>query len=165
MQSTTADLVTDAKFRVEFYSDLVHRFTFQSSSTPGQYVRRKERLDIWKKEKPVGSGSCGSVWLHRCLTSENQEELQAVKMVNKKHLSSGGIDFCKELEAIAKFSQKKYLGLFVEYFGWYENEESMFIAMEYIQHGDLGSHLTTPLPEYDAREIVFQIGEGLEHLH
>ncbi|OQE44134.1 hypothetical protein PENCOP_c002G08812 [Penicillium coprophilum] len=165
MQSTTTDLVTDTKFRVEFYSDLVHRFTIQSSSTPGQYVRRQERLDVWKKEKPVGSGSYGSVWLHRCLTSEDQGELQAVKMVNKTQLSSGGIDFCKELEAIAKFSQKKYLGLFVEYFGWYENEESMFIAMEYVQHGDLGSHLTVPLPENDAREIVFQIGEGLEHLH
>ncbi|KAJ5356301.1 hypothetical protein N7517_010910 [Penicillium concentricum] len=165
MQSTTADLVTDTKFRVEFYSDLVHRFTFQSSNTPGQYVRRQERLDVWKKEKAVGSGSYGSVWVHRCLTSENQGELQAVKMVNKSQLSSGGIDFCTELEAIAKFSQKKYLGLFVEYFGWYENEESMFIAMEYIQHGDLGAHLTIPLPEKDAREIIFQIAEGLEHLH
>lgn len=107
MQSNTTDLVADTKFRVEFHSDFVHRFTFQSSNAPGQYMRRKERLDVWKKEKSVGCGSYGSVWLHRCLTSEDQAELQAVKILGKRLLSSVRIDFYKELETIAKFSQKK----------------------------------------------------------
>ncbi|KAJ5504905.1 kinase-like protein [Penicillium fimorum] len=107
MQSTPADLVADTKFRVEFHADFVHRFTFHSSNIPDQYVRRMERLDIWKNEKEVGSGSFGNVWLQRCLTSEDQSELQAVKMVRKRKLSSNGIDFFKELEAMAKFSQRK----------------------------------------------------------
>jgi hypothetical protein len=107
MQSTPTDLVADTKFRVEFQSDLVYRFTFQSSDSTAQFVRRKEKLDVWKKEKPVGSGSYGNIWLHRCLTSEAQGELQAVKSIRKTSLSSGGIDFFKEIEAIAKFSQRK----------------------------------------------------------
>lgn len=53
----------------------------------------------------------------------------------------------------------------MEYHGWYENDDSVFIAMEYIKHGDLGSHLTKPLPNEEAREIVFQVAEGLDHMH
>jgi len=53
----------------------------------------------------------------------------------------------------------------VEYHGWYENDNSVFIAMEYIQNGDLASYLKAPLPEHEAREIAFQVAEGLENLH
>jgi len=53
----------------------------------------------------------------------------------------------------------------VEYHGWYENDDSVFIAMEYMKHGDLGSYLTKPLPDNEAREITFQLAEGLEHMH
>jgi serine/threonine protein kinase len=55
--------------------------------------------------------------------------------------------------------------LFVEYFGWYENDDYVFIIMEYIQHGDLGSCLKVPLPENETREVTFQVAEGLEELH
>lgn len=37
--------------------------------------------------------------------------------------------------------------------------------MEYIEHGDLGSCLKMPLPEDEARDITFQVLEGLEHMH
>lgn len=107
MEPSPADLVADTKFRVEFNSDLVYRFSFQSKIAPGQNIRRKEKKDVWEKQRSVGIGSYGNVWLHRCLTSEGQAELQAVKMITKKSLSSGGIDLFKELEAIAKFSQRK----------------------------------------------------------
>lgn len=53
----------------------------------------------------------------------------------------------------------------MEYYGWYENDNSVFIAMEYIHNGDLGSYLKGPLPEDEAREIAFQVAEGLENLH
>jgi serine/threonine protein kinase len=41
----------------------------------------------------------------------------------------------------------------------------VFIVMEYIRHGDLGSYLKGPFPEDEAREVTFQVAEGLEHLH
>ncbi|KAJ5109650.1 hypothetical protein N7532_002295 [Penicillium argentinense] len=160
MSSGASDLVLGTKLRVEFDSDVTHRITFRQSST----VRREERKDAWKKEKKLGSGSYGSVWLHRCMASDCAAKVEAVKMMRKQHLSAQRIDFYKELEAIAKFSLPEYRGLFVEYRGWYESDEKVFIAMEYIEHGDL-SHLIMPLLEDDAREITFQIAEALEHLH
>lgn len=60
--------------------------------------------------KLLGSGSYGTVSLQKCLTSEGKVELQAVKMIGKAVVSDG-IDYFKELEAIAKFSQKKVLDL------------------------------------------------------
>lgn len=49
--------------------------------------------------------------------------------------------------------------------GWVENEESIFIAMEHIELGDLDIHLKGPLPEIEARQISYQILQGLQHLH
>ncbi|KAJ5599313.1 hypothetical protein N7450_000380 [Penicillium hetheringtonii] len=165
MNSTPTEFVADTKFRVEFNSNLVYRYTFQSTNAQGRQLRRRERRDVWEQKESVGSGSYGNVLLYKCLTSEDQAELQAVKMVSKKSLFSGGIDLFKELEAIAKFSRQKYRGLFVEYHGWYENDDSIFIAMEYMKHGDLGSYLTKPLFDNEALEITFQVAEGLEHMH
>lgn len=107
MNSAPTEFVADTKFRVEFNSNLVYRYTFQSSNAQGRHLRRREKRDVWEEEKSVGSGSYGNVLLYKCLTSEDQAELQAVKMVSKKSLSSGGVDLFKELEAIAKFSRQK----------------------------------------------------------
>ncbi|KAJ5937293.1 hypothetical protein N7454_004948 [Penicillium verhagenii] len=85
-------------------------------------------------------------------------------MVDKANLFKG-VHYYKELEAIAKFSHKKYEGLFVDFLGWYENDKSVFIAMEYMEYGDLDCHLNGPLPENEAREITMQIAEGLKFLH
>ncbi|KAJ5888799.1 hypothetical protein N7495_008840 [Penicillium taxi] len=59
----------------------------------------------------------------------------------------------------------KYRGLFVRSLGWFENDDSIFIAMEHIEHGDLQSKLTGPLPEAEVRQISIQILRGLQHLH
>ncbi|KAJ5590317.1 hypothetical protein N7450_004289 [Penicillium hetheringtonii] len=118
MQPALPDLVADTRFRVKFGDGSIQRFTFRSSTLNGKYVRREEKADEWKGEKELGRGTYGSVWLHRCLTSEGPAELQAVKKVNKRSLSNAGISYVKELETIAKFSQAKYRGLFVEYYGW-----------------------------------------------
>lgn len=49
--------------------------------------------------------------------------------------------------------------------GWFENEHSLFIAMEHIRNGDLHDNLKGPLPEVEVQQISFQILRGLEHLH
>ncbi|KAJ6013055.1 hypothetical protein N7522_003410 [Penicillium canescens] len=164
MDSRPSDLVLDTQIQVEFSADLTHRFTVESQLSSERNVRRRQRKDTWQFEKLLGSGSFGTVSLHKCLTSESQAELQAVKMIDKNVVSKG-IDYYKELEAIAKFSQRKYEGLFVEFLGWYENNDFVFIVMEYMEHGDLDSHLKKPLPESEAREITLQLTEGLQSLH
>jgi serine/threonine protein kinase len=53
----------------------------------------------------------------------------------------------------------------VNLFGWYEDIRSTYITMEYFPLGDLQSHLSGPLPETDVQVIVYQVLQGLEHLH
>jgi serine/threonine protein kinase len=54
---------------------------------------------------------------------------------------------------------------FVRSYGWFENEDSIFIAMEYAKHSDLQKHLTRPFPELEARGVTTQIVEGLAFMH
>lgn len=49
--------------------------------------------------------------------------------------------------------------------GWYEDGVSVFIAMEYLELGDLAVHLTRALPENEAQQIVSQVLEGLKYMH
>lgn len=56
--------------------------------------------------------------------------------------------------------------LFVEFYGWYENQNDIFLAMEYIPYGDLGDYIKdegTARPH--AREMTKQILEALVVLH
>ena len=59
----------------------------------------------------------------------------------------------------------QYEVCFVKSFGWYESDDSIFIAMEYFPLGDLESHLSPRLPENDVQQITSQILEGLSFMH
>lgn len=98
-----SDLVADTKIRVEFDSEFTYRFTIQS----GGRLRRREKKEAWRAEKALGEGASGSVWLHRCHVDGTGAELQAVKRIDKAKMASQELDWQKELEAIAKFSQRK----------------------------------------------------------
>jgi hypothetical protein len=106
MESRPSDLVLETQIQVEFDADLTHRFTIPPETLSGQYVRRKQRKETWQVQKLLGSGSCSTVFLQKCLTSEGPVELQAVKAIHKPVVSEC-IPCYKELEAIAKFSQRK----------------------------------------------------------
>ncbi|KAM7187093.1 hypothetical protein V8F33_011427 [Rhypophila sp. PSN 637] len=75
------------------------------------------------------------------------------------------LDYNRELEAIVKFSNPRYSHCFVRSDGWFETPNSVFITMEYLELGDLQSHLAHPLHEFDARDITAQIIEGLHIMH
>lgn len=56
--------------------------------------------------------------------------------------------------------------LFVQFLGWYENRQSIFIVMEFIEYGDLGQYLKSGQEARSkAREITRQVLEGLVVLH
>ncbi|KAJ5928178.1 hypothetical protein N7466_007134 [Penicillium verhagenii] len=164
MDDLPSDFVLDSEIRVEFSNRFTYRFTTKSEVSATQHVRRRPQKERWKVINSLGSGSVGTVSVHKCLTMDGPAELQAVKKIDKAVVFKG-IHYYQELEAIAKFSHKKYEGLFVEFLGWYENVNSVFIVMEYMEHGDLDRHLDRPLPENEAREITMQIAEGLTSLH
>lgn len=56
---------------------------------------------------------------------------------------------------------------FVKSHGWFEDDECLYIAMEYVTHGDLHKHMSasSPLPEEEVQVITYQLLEGLTCLH
>lgn len=61
----------------------------------------------------------------------------------------------------------QYEGCFVESFGWYETEDCLYIAMEYLPSGDLYKCLSdrSALSEQEAQDITFQILEAISFMH
>lgn len=61
----------------------------------------------------------------------------------------------------------QHQNLFVQFYGWYEDidRDLVFVAMEYIKHGDLSQYLKNQNSPLDAREITRQLLEGLIVLH
>lgn len=56
--------------------------------------------------------------------------------------------------------------LFVQFFGWFESENEIFLATEYISEGDLSGYMTDhETAKVNAAEITKQILEGLQVLH
>ena len=53
----------------------------------------------------------------------------------------------------------------MKFLGWYENPETLYIAMEYLPEGDLTKHIGSPLPQATVQTISKQILEGLKVMH
>ena len=75
------------------------------------------------------------------------------------------------LDALRPYDDKDPLSLsqhqnvFVDFHGWYETEHSVYLAMEYFDHGDLTQYIRQGLTERDAQVIGKQLLEGLAILH
>jgi calcium/calmodulin-dependent protein kinase I len=103
----TSDLVNDSKLPVRFSEKYTRHVVFESDARPGRQVRRQRKEETWEKVKHLGKGGFGSVRLERCVGVDSQPKTRAVKVIPKKSSSYHNIDYGRELEAIAKFSQMK----------------------------------------------------------
>ncbi|KAI5836940.1 kinase-like domain-containing protein [Morchella snyderi] len=112
---------------------------------------------VWTTSRPIGRGCNGVVDLQ----SEPSGLVRAVKRVYERD------SYMKEVIALSKVSDRR--DLFVDFFGWYEDRESLYIAMEYVANGDLGvyikAHKKSQIPEATCQEISKQLLEALQVLH
>jgi len=53
----------------------------------------------------------------------------------------------------------------VKFLGWFEEPETLYIAMEYLPEGDLTKHLGSPPQQETVQAISKQILEGLKVMH
>ena len=53
----------------------------------------------------------------------------------------------------------------MQFLGWYESDDYIHIAMEYISHGDLRQYLKVKRSESEAKAITRQLLEGLSVIH
>lgn len=99
-----SELVRDMELPTKFYPNSTHHYSFQPDySSTGTRYNRKE---IWEKDKTLGRGAFGMVWLERCV-SGNTVKLRAVKIITKDPNPLHQKYCDQELDAIAKFSQMK----------------------------------------------------------
>ena len=53
----------------------------------------------------------------------------------------------------------------MEFLGWFEEPETLYIAMEYLAGSDLTKHIGAPLLQETVRNISKQVLEGLQVMH
>ncbi|KAK7698492.1 hypothetical protein SLS64_012484 [Diaporthe eres] len=157
------------------------RHVVLNTSAPGSSLR-----EYWEYKKYIGCGGFGSVHLERCIDVEVLRDgsdyeddandgatnkigsLRAVKKLSESRGQSKlSGEFLHELHSLIFFSQPKYEYHFVQSDGWYEMNQTLYIAMEYMELGDLQSHLEDngPIKEADAKFLSKQILRGLEFMH
>ncbi|KAK3335131.1 kinase-like domain-containing protein [Cercophora scortea] len=161
-----SDLVSDAKIETTILSDSIQHVFY----APGHSAQRRQeqRVENWSRERKLGEGAFGVVYLERCQPEVEGGacKLRAVKQIKKHIVPEQELDYMRELEAIFKFSNPRYSHCFVRSDGWFEEGDYVFISMEYLEHGDLQTHLVRrPLPEIETRQITSQVLEGLEYMH
>lgn len=128
----------------------------------------------WRRKKEsIGAGTFGVVRLEEKETSENDDakvfgETRAIKVMMKDTLAAIGVDYKREIEALTEFSARQYspAEIFVEFIGWYENYQHLYLVMEYIPLGDLEKHIP---PEGLSEDATWQITQdllyGLKFMH
>ncbi|KAL7908552.1 kinase-like protein [Trichoderma velutinum] len=161
--SRLSDLVHDTRLNTSIQGDfIVHH---HDDSDDENNARSTWRSEYWKTTVLLGHGGCGDVWLQECAQGKRACNKRAVKVIPR--LKDKKDSYMTELEAIAKFSQKRYSKCFVKLLGWYDTDSSLCIAMEYFPSGDLQNYMskTGPMDEANTREISFQVLEGLSYMH
>lgn len=153
-----------AKINAEVFPGIVLEKAFVSDVIHGQ--RKVPKTKLWRVERVLGKGGSGEVRLEH---NEEGSERRAVKRI----WASGStlkLAYERELKALMEFSKPKYkeAAVFVHFMGWFEDHESVYLAMEYLPLGDLECNVP-PRPgamsEPEIKEITLQILEGLKIMH
>ncbi|KAH8682605.1 hypothetical protein BX600DRAFT_492614 [Xylariales sp. PMI_506] len=156
MQSQVSDLIRDSKLVTLFNGDVVRHISHVSDMA-GR--RRKVKKEVrWKKQRELGSGAYGRVWLQECMEKGEDQQLRAVKELARRGDKSNQVDLERELEAIAKFSNDKVRISLL-------NHAPSALPQTGIKLTDWSRYLTRPLTEVKAREITSQLLEGLSLMH
>ncbi|KAJ5393853.1 uncharacterized protein N7487_011494 [Penicillium crustosum] len=98
------ELVNDMKLSAKVTAEGTYHDTFEPVFSRGTGGRWSQRKELWKKERPLGHGTYGDVWLERYTASETKTKFRAVKTIRKLKDTSHSDYLTQELEALAKFS-------------------------------------------------------------
>ncbi|VUC37146.1 unnamed protein product [Clonostachys rosea] len=161
-RSLLPDLVRDSRIETSVSGSTTKHTFYEPGRTPEE--RQRCRIECWDREIVLGSGAYGTVYRERRQEDSGAvQKLRAVKEIRK--VVGEQLDYTRELEAVIKFSHPRYGHCFVRAEGWFEIGDSIFIAMEYIELGDLQKYLVGALPEIEVRDIIKQILEGIGFMH
>ena len=97
--TTPALSISYHRLDTTFFDGHVQHATFHSDTALGQ--RRVKVLENWYRDRELGRGTFGTVYLER----SGKGELRAVKEIAKDRNSQIGIDYKRELAAMAILRQ------------------------------------------------------------
>ncbi|CUS11453.1 unnamed protein product, partial [Tuber aestivum] len=156
MDKVQSDLVMRYKLETEFFQDHVRHTRCVEKAKNGN----KKVKEDWSNCGELGKGGFGIVDMQ---VQKATGQYRAVKTIVKR--SATEFDYSRELLAMAILTKVRWPSLFVEFLGWFEEPETLYIAMEYLEEGDLAGHRGGSLPQEIVRDISKQILQGLEIMH
>ncbi|PUU79034.1 kinase-like domain-containing protein [Tuber borchii] len=150
MDKTQSDLIKWYKLETEFFQDHVRHTRYL-----GEAKNRNEKVkEDWSNCEELGRGGFGVV--HKQI-EKTTGHYRAVKRINKRQPN-----YSRELLVMAILAKPS---LFVEFLGWFEEPETLYIAMEYLAEGDLTQHIGAPRLQETVKNISKQLLEGLKVMH
>ncbi|MCJ1394210.1 hypothetical protein MMC18_007088 [Xylographa bjoerkii] len=161
----TSDLLDHFKLDAEILPEYTLHVTTKSDPALGL---RKQRIETrWYQKKLLGRGSFGHVYLETDSQGDENSQSRAVKILNKDDMQYVGVDYRKEIAALAKLSKPQYSqeGTFVPLYGWFETQKDIFLSMEFYPLGDLACHIDGTATEVEAKEITSDLLAGLKIMH
>ncbi|KAK6442157.1 hypothetical protein LTR95_001598 [Oleoguttula sp. CCFEE 5521] len=163
----TVELVQLARLEAQVSDDMQQTTHEYDIVNKGGHQTGCRGRSVWQTRKRLGAGGFGEVFEEECVEGEVIGAMRAVKrmLISASARQGGGMKYQRELDAVAKFSQPKYREWFVESYGWYDTADTVIIAMEFVQLGDLDNHMRSPFPEAEVQLIVCQVVDGLVHMH
>lgn len=98
------DLLDHFKLDAEVHDQYTLHFVYK----PNRVLGRREKVQTkWERGGELGEGAFGQVWQESCRETGGSLVSRAVKNIRKGRMKSYGIDYKKELLALAKFSKEE----------------------------------------------------------
>ena len=96
-------LIEHFKLDAQIYND--HTLHTEYESDPARGMRKARVEKRWDKERHIGHGAFGDVWLEVHKERDGLTTERAVKIIQKRRMESVKVDYKRELLALAKLSR------------------------------------------------------------
>ncbi|KAI9676561.1 MAG: hypothetical protein M1817_000720 [Caeruleum heppii] len=130
---------------------------------------RPGRAKAWNgggKYNIIGAAGKGAFATVYKIATKRDGDVFAAKELSKRHLMKSGI-FDKKLDNEMQIMKRLHHRHIVEYIEHVQERDQMYIIMEFVPGGDLGTIISDkgPLPEATVKRMAYQVLQALEYLH
>ena len=127
-----------------------------------QAIQNKSLFDKYEVKQKIGKGKFGLV---KCGINKETKKPVAIKIMAKKNMDKSDLELAKVEIDILKIGQHPNI---IKLYDIYENENYIYIIMEYCSGGDLLSYFEYheyELPETKVCEIIHKLSMAIYYLH
>ncbi|KRZ98172.1 cAMP-dependent protein kinase catalytic subunit alpha [Trichinella sp. T8] len=135
-----------------------HRSQESNDSSPSMFINGRFRII-----STPGKGNYGTVVLAE---EKETKKRYAIKIIKKRHLMLSGLGF-KQVFSEKKILQMAQFPFIADFYGSFKSYSNLFLMLEFVQGGDLFTHLRkmNRFRENVAKFFAIQIVLALEYLH